>query len=184
MAANDLTSLDNVKAYLGLGTANDDALLARLVTSVSTYVQAWMGREILSAGYSEIRNGSGSQILAFGNYPVTAVTSLVIDNLAVPPATDTFSPGYTFNGRFLYLNGYLFRKGRVNVSVAYTAGYAAVPPELEQAVIELIALRYRERDRVGHQSKSLGGETVSFIVKDFPDSVRTILTNYRKVVPL
>ena len=183
MAANDLTSLDNIKAYLGLATGNDDALLARMVTSVSTYVQQWMGRQILNAAYTETRSGTGSQIMALHHYPVTAVTSLVVDNVIIPAAADSFSPGYSFDGRFLYLNGYLFRKGRTNVVVGYVAGYASVPPELEQAAIELIAMRYRERDRVGHQSKSLGGETVSFIVKDFPDSVRTILTNYKQVVP-
>jgi hypothetical protein len=172
-----------VKTYLGLLTANDDAYLTRLVTSASSYVQSWMGRQILSTAYAETRNGTGSQILAFANYPVTAVSSLAVDNTLIPAASSSFSPGYSFDSRFLYLNGYLFRKGNANVTLAYTAGFAAVPPELEQAVIELIALRYRERDRVGYQSKSLGGETVSFIVKDFPDSVRTILANYRKVVP-
>jgi uncharacterized phiE125 gp8 family phage protein len=183
MAAYDLTGLDNVKAYLGLATSNDDVLLARLITAISGYAQQWMGRAILSSTYNEVRNGSGSRLMAFANYPVTAVSSLKVDTNVIQPAADVVSPGYRFDGRLLYVNGGCFNKGIANVEVSYTAGYATVPAELEQAVIELVAMRYRERDRIGHQSKSLGGETVSFIVKDFPDSVRTILTNYKKVVP-
>ena len=59
-----------------------------------------------------------------------------------------------------------------------------MPAEIEQACIEVIAIRYKERDRIGQVSKSIGGETVSFSQKDFPDSVRTILNNYKKVVPM
>ena len=72
------------------------------------------------------------------------------------------SPGYRFDERFLYLTGYCFWPGVANVNVAYVAGYATVPPELEQAVIELIAAKYRERERIGHQSKSLAGEATTF----------------------
>ncbi|HUN48020.1 MAG TPA: hypothetical protein VMU85_15930, partial [Stellaceae bacterium] len=63
----------------------------------------------------------------------------------------------------------------------YTAGYPATPPEVEQACIELVALRYRERERIGHVSKSLAGETVAFSQKDMSDDIRTILSVYRRV---
>jgi hypothetical protein len=43
-------------------------------------------------------------------------------------------------------------------------------------------MRYREKDRIGHVSKAIGQETVAFSLKDMPDSVRTILNEYRKVM--
>jgi hypothetical protein len=68
------------------------------------------------------------------------------------------------------------------VRLAYTAGYAAIPAEIEQACIALVALRYKERDRIGHVSKSLAGETVAFSQKDMSDDIKTALLAYKSVV--
>ena len=85
------------------------------------------------------------------------------------PAT----PGYIFTDIMLVLIGYGFNRGMANVMVSYTAGFATVPLEIEQACIELIAFRYREAQRVGMSSKGMLGETTSFIVRDVPPSVAT-----------
>jgi len=65
-----------------------------------------------------------------------------------------------------------------------TIGYSLCPADIEQGVIDMLALRYRERDRIGVVSKAVGGETVSFTQKDMSDSTKTLLQQYRKVVPL
>ena len=185
MSASDLTTLANVKAWLGITSTTDDAQISRLITAYSQYIQTWLNRQIAVQSYTELRDGSGKDFLVFGDYPVTAVASLKVDGLSIAPSADGVTqPGYAFNGDEIWLIGYRFNKGRKNVALTYSAGYATTPPELEQAVIEVIALRYKERERIGHQSKSLAGETVSFYIKDYPDSVQTILKNYRKVVPL
>lgn len=184
MAAGDLTTVDNVKAWLGISAATDDAIFARLVSAVSQYAQTWLNRQIASAAYTETRDGRGRSRMVFADYPVTAVSAVVIDGRSIPFSRDVFTPGYYFNEIEVCLRGYLFTKGEGNVSLAYTAGYTVTPPELEQAIIETVALRYRERDRIGHASKSLQGETVAFTITDFPKSAQTILNNYKKVMPL
>ena len=184
MAAGDLTTVANLKAWLGITGSTDDALLARLVTAASQWVQNWLSRDLLSAARSEVRNGTGSATMVLANRPVTAVASLMINGQAVPASSGHSQPGYFFSDSTLFLRGYTFTRGQGNVTVSYTAGYASIPPELEQACIELISVRYRERDRIGHVSKSLGGETVTFSQKDAPDSVITILKQYESVVPL
>lgn len=180
----DLTTLANVKAWAGIQTADDDTLLNRLITSASGFVETWLNRVFESKQYDEVRDGTGGCAMMFADYPVTAVSSVVVDGLPIPAAPDAVSPGYRFTDTRIVLTGYRFSKGLGNVQLSYTAGYVATPPEVEQACIEMIALRYKERDRIGHQSKSLAGETVTFFIKDMPDSVRTVLNNYRKVVPL
>jgi hypothetical protein len=56
---------------------------------------------------------------------------------------------------------------------------------LAQACIELVALRYRERTRIGEVSKSMGGaETVSYSQKDMTDSIKTLIQQYRLVAPV
>jgi len=180
----DLTTLAAVKSWLGLTASTDDALLSRLITATSAYIEQWTNRHFLSQSFNEVRDGTGSAVLVFADYPVTAVTAVVVNGQAIPLSPGYGQFGYSFTDTVLRLTGRWFDRGLGNVQLTYTAGYASVPPEIEQACIELVALRYKERDRIGHQSKSLAGETVTFMVRDFPDSVRTILTNWRKVVPL
>lgn len=182
----DLTTLDNVKQWLGLNSVTDDALLSRLITSVSDYIQAWLNRQIAVTAYTETRDGNGRDFMLTANFPLVSVTSVVVDGVIIPSSTAYNMPGYYLDSKMqsIRLRQQLFTKGRGNVSLSYTAGYAATPPELEQACIETIALRYRERDRIGHASKSLQGETVAFTIVDFPKPVMTILNNYKKVIPL
>jgi len=183
VAQGDLTTLANVKGWFAppLITTADDALLTRLVTAASQFIQSWLDRTLAQQGYTETRDGGGGSSLAFANTPVSAVSALAIDGIAIPPASDAVSPGYAFSATRLYLRGYAFTRGVRNVTLSYTAGYAATPPEVEQACIELVALRYKERDRIGHVSKSLAGETVSFSQKDMSDDIKTLLSLYRRV---
>jgi hypothetical protein len=59
------------------------------------------------------------------------------------------------------------------------------PPEVAQACIEFVALRYRERTRIGELSRSLGGaETVAYAQKDMSDAIKTLLQRYRLVSPI
>jgi len=190
MAYGDLTTLADVKTWLQTGQnpfpATDDALLQRLIAAASEFIQNWLGRQIAATDWLETRDGTGGQLLAFANIPVTAILSLSIDGLTIPPApTDGgFGPGYTFTPTELALRGYVFTRRPQNVIVTYTAGYAATPPDIAQACIELVCQRYRERSRIGEVTKSLGGgETVTFSQKDMSDGVKTLLSQYRLVAP-
>jgi hypothetical protein len=182
MAAGDLTTLDNVKGWLSppLTSTGDDALLTRLITAASEFIQTWLNRAIAAQAYTERRDGEGGQRLAFANTPVSAVASLVIDGVAVAPTPDASTPGFVFSPTLLYLQGWRFNPGYQNVVVSYTAGYATTPPEIEQACIELIVLRYKERDRIGQVSKNLAGEIVAFAQKDMPPDVQTLIDQYRR----
>ena len=191
MAYGDLTTLADVKAWLQTGQnpfpATDDALLQRLIAGASEFIQNWLGRPIASADWLETRDGTGGQLLAFANIPVSAVLSLAIDGLAIPPAAAEgtgFGAGYTFTPTELALRGYVFTRRPQNTIVTYTAGYTATPADIAQACIELVARHYRERTRIGEVSKALGGgETVTFSQKDMPDAVKTALASYRAVMP-
>jgi Phage gp6-like head-tail connector protein len=189
MAFGDLTTLADVKTWLQTGQtafpATDDALLSRLITAASQYIQIWLNRQIVSADYLEARDGSGGHTLQFACVPVTAVLSLTVDGQAVPPASSVTAAGYTFSSTQLSVHGYRFNRGAQNVIVSYTAGYSMTPPEVAQACIELVALRYRERSRIGELSRSLGGaETVAYAQKDMSAPIKTLLQQYRLVAPI
>lgn len=184
MADGDLTTIGDVKAWLSINSSNDDELLTRLISAASQFIQAWLNRTLASQAYTETRNGLGMDRMAFANYPVTAVSSLTIDGREVSAASGPHGSGYLFDTTMLYLRGHRFWNGVQNVAVTYTAGYAVIPPDIAQACIEMIAVRYKERTRIGEVSKAIGGETVSFTQKDMPDDVKTLLGNYKKVIPV
>jgi len=191
MAFGDLTVLADVKAWLQTGQtafpATDDALLTRLITAASHFIQSWLNRQIASGDWQEVRDGAGGQRLAFANFPVTAVLSLAIDGLEIPPAPSDggYGAGYVFSPTELALRGYVFTRRAQNVIVAYTAGYPATPPDIAQACIELVCQRYRERTRIGEVSRAVGGgETVSFSPQDMSDNVKLLLSQYRAMAPV
>lgn len=189
MTTGDLTTLATVKAWFSppLTTTTDDALLARLITAASAFLAAWLNRQILAASYTQTFNGNGKTALLLPQYPVTAVQSLTIDGQSIPPlqvGSSTAAAGYSFDATTLYLSGTTFTPGRQNVTLTWTAGYTSVPPDIEQACIDLVALRYRERDRIGLASKGMAGETTSYSQRDLPANAATLLQVYRRVAPL
>src|SRR3954454_9838782 len=143
VAFGDLTTLADVKGWLQTGQAafpaTDDALLTRLVSAASQYVQTWLGRQIASADYLEVRDGTGGHRLQFACFQVTAVLSLTIDGQAVPAAAWFNAAGYRFSSTQLSVRGYSFKREAQNVVIAYTAGYSMTPPEVAQACIELVS---------------------------------------------
>lgn len=183
----DLTTLANLRGWLGANAnvTTDDSVLTRLITSVSARIETYCSRKFLTASYSEAYDGKDTPAIALGNFPITAVASLSVDGVSISAAPAPSQAGFVFSDTMLSLNGYRFSRGYQNVLVAYTAGYAAnaVPGELEQACIDWCSLRYRERERIGHRSKTIGGETVAYVVGDMPDSVKGALGPFRRVTP-
>lgn len=191
MTFGDLTTLGEVKVWLQTGQAafpdTDDALLARLITSASQFIQKWLNRNIVSADWYEVRDGTGGQRLTFGNFPVTAVLSLSIDGLAIPPAPydGGFGAGYVFSPTELALRGYIFTPRPQNVAITYTAGYPVIPADIAQTCVDLVCLRYRERTRIGEVSRATGGsETVTYSQRDMSEHVKLLLSQYRLATPV
>jgi hypothetical protein len=205
----DLMTLADVKAWLQTGQsafpATDDALLTRLITAASQFIQTWLNRQIASQDWIEIRDGIGSALgpydvrYQFAAFPVSAVSLVVVDGLRIPPVpaslpaqpdvavVSTFATqaGYLFTPTQLVIRGYVVPRKAGCVTLQYTAGYAVTPPELAQACIELVALRYRERSRIGEVARAIGGgETVSYSQKDMSDSIKTLIQQYRIVAPI
>jgi hypothetical protein len=142
MAASDLAALADVKTWLagssGIGSG-DDSLISRLITDVSGAIAAYLGRSALTPhAYSERLDGKGKMRMFLRHYPALQVNSLVIDNVALaqavaPAAGAPFGRGYLLEpwdgfppGRPQALDLFhaTFRRGRQNVVVSYSAGYA------------------------------------------------------------
>lgn len=180
-AESDLTNLSDVRAWLGMAPANIefDVALQRLITGCSAFMQRYMQRAIPATSYKHSADGPGSTFMVVKNYPITRVSSVTVDGVVVPLSN------ISFDERTIYLDGaYRFNRGRNNIALRYTAGYDEVPFDLAQACIETVALRWRERDRIGMVSKAVGTETTAFSLVDFPKQVQTLMDTYKNVVPV
>jgi hypothetical protein len=207
MAFGDLTTLGDVKAWLQTGQnafpTTDDALLTRLITAASQLIQTWLNRQIISQDWIEARDGLGNALgpsdvrYQFAAFPVTAVSRVLVDGIVIPaiptPAQSATAAvgamaaqsGYLFTPTQLVIRGYAVPRKAGCVSMQYTAGYAVPPADLSQACIELVALRYRERGRIGEVTKAIGGgQTVSYSQKDMSDSIKSLIQQYRRVAPI
>lgn len=154
MTKGDLTTLADVKAWLGRGDTNSDALLAALITRASRAVCSYLQRPILlPRSITEIRGGTGTNTLLLREWPVLSVASLTIDGIAIPQAS-TQQPGWTLEGwsgappgrpQALSLRGGSFGSplGRnvANVEVTYQAGYqiTAEPQTVSEGIAEVLA---------------------------------------------
>jgi hypothetical protein len=138
MSAYDLTTVTNVKAWLGLpGTpTQSDTMLAGLVTAASRAIYAALSRaSLLPQTYTDTIDLETDRVY-LANWPIQQVNSVLLDGLAVPPAVAASGPpmlGYLLQpgdvappGRpqALDIFGRRHHRGRENLIVAYQAGYA------------------------------------------------------------
>jgi hypothetical protein len=185
MAAGDLTDLPTVKAWLGVTSTTYDGQLGGLITAVSSFVTNYLGRQLLTAAYVETYRGNGQRSMVLRNFPITAVASVAFAGQTITGAADpvALTSGILFDDRALTLVGHRFPIG-LPVVVSYSAGYAATPPDIAQAAVELVGEAFRRRDRIGLASKTLGGqEVVAFSLKDMNDTVRALLAPYQVLAP-
>lgn len=186
MAAGDLTDLSTVKAWLNVTTTTSDGQLSGLITAASSFIGQYLGRQLLSASYTEIYQGNGQQFMLLRQAPVTAVASVQWSGVVVPAGAPlTLTSGFYVDpdNRTLRLIGYRF-PWRIPLQVAYTAGFASPPPDVAQVCVELVGSRFRAQGRIDEVSKNIGsGQVVTFSAKDMNDTIKAMLAPYRFLTP-
>ena len=201
--SNAFAALADVKSFIGVTSANADSLLQSLLDSSVTAFASYCNKDsFFNTTYTAYRDGNGGTKMIMVNSPITSVASVVIDGTAILPAVNG-GTGYSFapGGRLVWLNGYRFNRGIRNCVITYTAGYndAAklypLPGDLGLACKMYVAMRYREKDRLGIGSRSLAGESVSYTdghttgntaglnPSGMPPAAMNILENYMNMVP-
>jgi hypothetical protein len=193
-AASDLTTLANALVWLGCPSDDAHGTLQRLITAVSVAIQNGLGRDILSQDHVEVFDGRGRFRIMMPDFPITAVQSVTIgelDQVSVPPRSQA-SPGYTFSDKCVYVDPpYLFEKGRRNVRIAYTAGYATVPPDIEQGCLIWIKAIMDSANYSAALKSATAGQTkfdwsfaltkLSNLTVLAPPAVLSMLASYKRV---
>ena len=176
------TTLEKIRALVqpNAGITTDDAALIQLGADVTAAMISSLGRAILTASYTDYLDGKGTDTVMTKRYPITAVASVLMDDAAVSIAGNSQAWGYQFDDHALIMMNDVWTKGRRNVKVTYTAGYAAVPADLIQACTRQAAYIYRAQPREGVRSAVLPqGENVTYVVDEWLPAVETVLERYR-----
>ncbi len=192
MATGDLTQL--ATALLWIGQQSDDGTVARVITAVSAQVETFLGYRILQQSYTRTFNGVGGRVLALPDRNVSAVASLQIDGQTVPASSSVTVDGFVFDDKTIYLRGgYVFSRGVQNVTASYTAGWAAVPGDIEQACLDWVKLVHDNLDTLpGLKSIKAGGKTLTYgdnitdlgsIKLPMPSEIAVALIPRRRVAP-
>lgn len=137
MGAGDLTTLANVKDWLGLSSANtaSDQLISQLITRASAFVLNTINRSHIGLEqFTEMYDGYGSTFMVLRRAPVYQVLALSFSGTPISPAAgDGFTSAYC-NGFVLdpgnekttsriTLFHHVTPRGRGSVMVRYTAGF-------------------------------------------------------------
>jgi hypothetical protein len=187
----DLSTIARVLARVG---GCEPVVAGHLLTAVSKQIQNFISYNIAAQSYSVAFNGNGMARRMLPDYPVTAVASVTVDGISIPQANTPTASGFLFDDRGVYLRGYTFSRGVQNVAISYTAGYATVPEDIEEACLELVALTFDRLDRPADLSMIKAGDTAfqfqngmvmsgNRILAPLPPSVYALLQPYARVFP-
>lgn len=197
---DDLCSLDDAKAYLGIpsATTTSDDVLSDLITFVSAYAlnQANVSdREdgedpsFFEDDYTETYDGHGGQVLLLRHSspatPVSRVRSVTVSGTPIPKSPGAPQSGFAWDRFSVRLRGYTFTKGVQNVTVSYTSGNdanGATGQMLRGAAAEWVALIFKTRAHIDVRSKTLDRETVTFMAETMPVRMAAVLTNLKNRV--
>jgi hypothetical protein len=182
---NALTSLEVAKAHLGIPTAetSQDSRVELLINVASQHIETWTGRKLKSQNLVQVFDGRRQNALLPAEFPVTAVSSLAIDNShAFGPSTEVTNYVISDGGITITLLDQYFPQGHQNIRLAYTAGYIVVPADLEYGCLLLIEWLYRFRSAqdIGRTSKNKGDESVG-ILQEIPMIVRQQIGPYKRL---
>lgn len=180
MAVSNLVERADVKAILSIAntTTAYDAWIDAAIAAVSAAFQGAVGQDLLTATYTdETYDGTGLPVLFVKHRPVSAVSSVAIEDESAIDETDDDVFRFKTNGEFWLRGGRRWTKptgGKVgNVTVTYTAGYANVAafkvamPDAWSLILRTVKQWYiddavGDPDRRGIASVAHGGGAISY----------------------
>lgn len=197
-----LTSLANLKSYLNLSVTTHDTLLEKLVDRATSLAEDYTNRKLKARDYSydsdadaydadnAVLDGNDRDHMIMPQYPVNSVTTVRINTLSIDERDTVFDTGWVLDKKngIIRLAGYVFTGGLKNIEFAYNAGYATVPDDLEQAVIEQAAWMFKQSTAgsalLGITAKTLPDGSISFSSGDILSQVKLVFNRYKKRIAL
>lgn len=206
LGANAIVSLNNVKAYLQLTSADstDDAFFRYWINTISGVLEDWVGGQIVSQNQTDvIMDGSGSHelvvpfgpIAQIGNGSSPAVTDIKVRTDPASSTWDNLLSNINYamishlapsgvNRSWIRLYNGIFPYGFKNIKLNYKAGYLVTPAPFVQVCIEKVVEVWtqskRGGSRLGVQSMTGSVESMSGNISfmDLSEKHKTMLRTF------
>lgn len=181
-----LTSLAAVKAFKNQETDEHDAELLRLIAVAERFIAAYCRRTIEQATVTDYLSPVPGQLRLFlARPPVASITGLYDDPLRVYGA-DTLVPATEYviqdgPAGIVAVDGHRLAGGIHSVKIVYLGGFTPVPPDVEQAAIELTWLTRDLGDKalLGVSGKQIADGSITMFQRGRLEAVRELLEPYR-----
>lgn len=163
-----LVNLNKYKEYLKISDASYDTQLRDIGNAVEKRIKEYLNRDLESASYVEIYDGSGCEYMSLRQIPVTAITKVEeyegLDSNNAEVWT-TYVLGTDYERLFIpteadgiIMQGRDFSKDLQNYRITYTAGYTTIPYDIQMACKELLKVTWDNsplnQNRLGFTSVS------------------------------
>lgn len=161
----------------------DAELLSALISAASAAVQGYCGREFTSEERTELHDGDDQQTLILDEYPVTDIDTVkTIDDDDEETTIAETDYRYRTDG-VLVLKYTTFPAGIQNIEVVYTAGYATIPEDLQEAVVQIAVKLYADASHDPQVAiERLGDYSVQRMMwssEDFGGTIKRLLGRYK-----
>lgn len=136
-----LATVEDVSALIGAIPDDTDVQvqIARLLELASAKVRRFTRQQISAVEDDELTvYGAWSSELYLGQKPVTAITSITVDDVLVDPSEYT----WTVSGLVERIYCRIWGTPRQVIVVTYDHGYVDIPDEIVGIVAELVAAKY------------------------------------------
>lgn len=200
LQANALTTVAALRAWLAQGATEetdgrlDDEALTALIGRASGAIESWCDRTLVAPAEARTYrlDGNGLTRLLLPEWPLLSLTSLTIDDHAIPER-EAGGPGWLARAEeaCLLLDGYTFTRGLGNVVAVARLGYDAATAatdrrhrraldDLEQACLMLAAFWF-EKPAAARLTVTIEGRGESYDSTGWPAEVRGLLAPYRRL---
>jgi len=185
-----LTTLADVKSYLGLTANTHDALLEMLINQMTVFVEMECGNrtfkydedadpieEIVDGDY----DGTKRNKIFLKTWPIVEIVSIEVNDgdYNNPTWSAVAGTDYTLNpsSGTIYMSSGL-NKGNQNYKIVYKGGFADIPLDLQLCCIKIVAKEFDKRRSQGILNEGLGGGSASWN-ENIDPSAQRIFRKYR-----
>lgn len=193
LLSDALCTLQDLKDYLGITSSTFDTRLTMAINQGSKVFLDYTDRTFKQTSYTDDVDGTGVEYLQATHYPIIGdPTQVNIDGARdFAAATDlTLDTHYTFDadtGIFTLLEApigvgsSIWPRGKRNVRLKYSAGYASTPDSVKHIVVEYAGFLFKNQGARGHVQQSLGGVFVGESTTGIPKQFRELMDPWRRV---
>ena len=186
---SDLITLEDYKAYKGIGKNDKDDKINLIISAVSALIKTYVGHGIIDNWNEplteEITLPYDSQVIYLSAYPVRNITSVTeaiggyvggLDSTIHYPVI--FNSGFSFDpgaGTIRRIGGNWARR----ITVSYTAGYEEAPAEIKLAAIELVSYYLNEEWKPTRTTQGTSMVGPAPDIGGMPKHIQVILDKYK-----